>query len=298
MTTKQSVQVEGKLLQLSNLDKVLWPKVGLTKANLLDYHARLSGLTKHHWQGRTLTVTRYPHGVEEEFFYQKNIPQSAPPWVTTHRIEETNYIVAGDLATVSWLANSAAIEFHPSTFVTSRPEVPSYAIIDLDPTAPQGFAEAVQIGKYCRDILGEMGLCGYPKFSGATGIHIYIPLQSRYNFAISAQLVRVIGITLQRLHPHKVTLERLIKNRHGVYVDYMQNHPARTIVGVYSPRPTPEATVSTPVRWEDLDYYKPSDFTLQTVPAWVKEKGDLFEPVLRKSQSLEHLRDLRIFDGL
>ena len=295
MATKQIVQVEGRSLQLSNLDKVLWPRIGLTKANLLDYHASLFGLTKHHWMDRTLTVTRYPHGVEGEFFYQKNVPQSAPPWVATHQIEETNYIVAKDLATISWLANSAAIEFHPSTFVTSRPNVPSYAIIDLDPTAPQGFAEAVQIGKYCRDVLAELGLHGYPKLSGATGIHIYIPLQSRYDFGITAQLVRVIGLTLQRLHPHKVTLERLIKNRHGVYVDYMQNHPGRTIVGVYSPRPTPEATVSTPVRWEDLDSYEPRDFTLQTVPAWVREKGDLFEPVLSKPQSLEHLRDLQLF---
>ncbi len=290
MTTRQIIQVEGKSLQLSNLDKILWPRLGLTKADLLDYHARLFSLTQLHWQGRALTVTRYPHGVEKEFFYQKNVPPSSPSWVATHRIEGTNYVVAGDLATISWLANSAAIEFHPSTFVISRPKVPSYAIIDLDPTDPQGFAEAVQIGKYCRDILGEMGLRGYPKLSGATGIHIYIPLQGRYDFSITAQLIRVIGLTLQRLYPNKVTLERLIKNRHGVYVDYMQNHPSKTIVGVYSPRPTSEATVSTPVRWADLDYYEPRDFTLRTVPDWVKEKGDLFEPVLTRPQSLEHLR--------
>jgi bifunctional non-homologous end joining protein LigD len=295
MTTKQVVHVEGKSLQLSNLDKVLWPKAGLTKANLLEYHARLYAVTKRHWQQRALTVTRYPHGVEGDFFFQKNIPSSAPPWVKAVQIADTNYIVANDLATITWLANQAAIEFHPSTYLVSRTDVPSYAIIDLDPTKPAGFAETVEIAKYCRDLLEEMDLCGYPKLSGVTGIHIYIPLHARYSFPITSQLVKFIGITLQRLHPRKVTLERLVKKRHGVYIDYMQNHPGRTIAGVYSPRPTPEATVSTPVRWEDLDYFEPRDFTLQTVPSWIDARGDLFEPVLSRPQGLEHLQNLQIF---
>jgi len=292
MTTRQLVQVEGKSLQLSNLNKVLWPRLGLTKAHLLDYHTRLFFLTQRHWQGRALTVTRYPHGVEDDHFYQKNLPPSSPSWIPTHRIDGTNYVVGADLATISWLVNGAAIEFHPSTFLVSRPEVPSYAIIDLDPTAPQGYKEAVQIGKYCREILTEMELVGYPKLSGATGIHVYIPLQGHYDFSISSNLVKIIGMTLARLYPKMVTLERLIKNRRGVYVDYLQNHSSKTIVGVYSPRPTPEATVSTPVLWEDLDHYEPRDFTLRTVPDWIKERGDLFEPVLTHPQSLEHLRFL------
>ncbi len=287
MTTKQVVQVEGKSLQVSSLDKVLWPKLGLTKADLLDYHATLSALTNAHWQSRGLTVTRYPHGVEGESFFQKNSPSSAPSWVATHQIETTNYVVAGDLATTTWLVNGAAIEFHPSTYLVSRPEVPSYAIIDLDPTPPQGFAETVEIAKYCRDILGQMGLYGYPKFSGGSGIHIYIPLVDRYDFSISAELVRIIGVALQGLHPEKITLERLIKKRRGVYVDYLQNHPSKTMVGVYSPRPTAEATVSTPVSWGDLGYFEPRDFTVKTVPQWVRERGDLFDPVLSRPQSLE-----------
>jgi len=284
--TKQIVQVEGKSLQLSNLDKVLWPKAGLTKAHLLNYHASVYPFTKVHWKDRALTLTRYPHGVEGEFFYQKNVPSSAPSWVKTHRMEETDYVVVDDLATITWLANSAAIEFHPSTYLTSSPEVPSYAIIDLDPTAPQGFAEAREVAKYCRDVLMQMGLTGYPKLSGATGIHVYIPLEGSCDFQISSQLVKVIGLTLQRVYPQKITLERLIKNRRGVYVDYLQNHPGKTIVGVYSPRPTPEATVSTPVEWGDLDYYEPRDFTLRTVPQWIREKGDLFQPVHTTPQAL------------
>ena len=288
MTTKQIVQVDGKSVQLSNLDKVLWPRLNLTKADLLDYHVRLHPFTQAHWWGRTLTVTRYPHGVEGDFFYQKNAPSSAPSWITTHRMEDTDYIVANDLSTIIWLANSAAIELHPSTYLTSGPETPSYAIIDLDPTEPQGFLEAVQVARYCREVLDRLGLIGYPKLSGGTGIHVYIPLEAQYDFGTSSELVRLIGVTLQQLHPGKVTLERLIKKRHGVYVDYLQNHPGKTIVGVYSPRPTPEATVSTPVLWSDLDYYEPRDFTVQTVPDWVKERGDLFQAVLTQPQSLRH----------
>lgn len=291
MITEQIVQVEGKSLKLSNLEKVLWPGPGLTKADLLEYHAKMQAVTKRHWQGRALTVTRYPHGVEEAFFYQKNVPSGAPPWLVTHLVDDTDYVVADDLATISWLANSGAIEFHPSTYLTIRPEVPSYAMIDLDPTLPQGYHEAVQVGKYCRDILDSLGLRGYPKVSGATGLHIYIPLEARYDFQITLQLVKVVGMELKRRYPHQVTLERLVRNRRGVYVDYLQNHPSRTIVGVYSPRPTPEATVSTPVRWEDLDYYRPCDYTLRTVPDWVGERGDLFLPVVSEPQSLEHLLD-------
>ncbi len=289
MATKQTVEVDGKLLQLSNLDKVLWPRLGLTKAALLDYHARMYPFTMVHWQGRALTVTRYPHGVEGDFFYQKNTPASAPPWVKVHRMEETDYVVAGDLATTTWLANAGVIEFHPSTYLTSSPDTPSYAMIDLDPTEPQGFSEAVEVAKYCRDVLEEMELRGYPKLSGSTGIHIYIPLQGCYDFNVTSQLVKAIGMKLQRLYPQKVTLERLIKNRRGVYVDFLQNHQGRTLVGVYSPRPTPEATVSTAVAWRDLDYYVPRDFTVLTVPNWVKERGDLFEPTRTQAQSLEHL---------
>lgn len=289
MNTKQTVQVEGKPVQLTNLNKVLWPKLGLTKADLLDYHVKLYTYTREHWRGRALTVTRYPHGVDGDFFYQKNLPPSAPPWVSTTTMGETDFVVADGLATIIWLANSGVIEFHPSTFLVARPEIPSYAIIDLDPTEPQGFREAVEIAKYCRELLEQLGLEGYPKLSGATGIHIYVPLEPSYDFEISSELVRLIGMTLRKRYPDKITLERMIKNRHGVYVDYLQNHPSRTIVGVYSPRPTPDATVSTPVSWQDLGHFEPRDFTIRTVPDWIRERGDLFSGVLWKSQSLQQL---------
>lgn len=287
MNSRQVVQIAGKEVVLSNLDKVLWPKAGLTKADLLSYYASLYPYLQPHWQGRALTVTRYPHGVEGSSFYQKNLPPGAPPWVEVCSIGEVSYVVANDLATIIWLANSGALEVHPSTYLATRPEVPSYAIIDLDPTAPLGFEAAVEVARFARELLEELGLRGYPKLSGATGIHIYLPL-AETSFEFSSELVRQIGVALKSRYPEKITLERLVKKRQGVYVDYLQNSPGKTMVGVYSPRPTPYATVSTPVSWSDLEWCRPEDFTIKTVPQWVQARGDLFRGVLQP-QSLDPL---------
>lgn len=289
MVLKERVHIDGRTVQLSNLDKVLWPGPGLTKADLLAYHAHLRPCLLPHWEGRLLTVTRYPKGVEESFFYQKNVPAGAPQWVQTIRRKDTEYVVADHLSTVIWLANSNAIEFHPSLDLAAQSGVPSYAVIDLDPTPPAGFSEAVQIAKHCRDLLDKLNLQGYPKLSGATGLHIYIPLKAEYTFAVAQKLIHLIAQTLKRAFPQLITLERLVKNRRGIYVDYLQNHQEKTIVGVYSPRSTPQATVSTPVTWADLNYYQPQDFTIATVPQWVAEKGDLFSSVIENPQALEHL---------
>ena len=289
MTMKQVVTVEGRTLQLSSLDKVFWPKLGLTKADLLDYHVRMAPYTIPYWQNRPLTVTRYPDGVEGEFFYQKNKPMSTPSWVETYFVNDTEHVLANNLSTITWLVNQGSIEFHPATYVQSNPEVPSFAIIDLDPTPPLGFNEAVEAAKWCNELLSKLGLLGYPKTSGGSGLHIYIPLLLVYDFQISSGLVRLLGQILHELYPRKITLERLVKNRQGVYVDYLQNLANKTIVGVYSPRPSPEATVSTPIRWNDLDHVRPEDFTIRTVPQWVKQMGDLFYPASQDVQSLEHL---------
>lgn len=283
------MQIEGRKIGLSNLEKILWPQLGLTKADLLAYHHHMSPWTTKHWQGRPLTVTRFPHGVEQSFFYQKNVPKGAPQWVKTQLVQDTEYVLANDLSTVAWLVNLGSIEFHPALYQGARSDLPSYAVIDLDPAPPSGFKEAVKIAKRSRDLLSKLNLQGYPKLSGVSGIHIYIPLQPRYSFAVSAELVRLIGVELKQAYPGEVTLERLLKKRRGVYVDYLQNHPAKTIVGVYSPRPTATATVSAAVDWADLDVYLPQDFTIKTVPLWLDKRGDLFEAVREKPQSLEHL---------
>lgn len=285
---RRVVQIGSRAVPLSNLDRVLWPEAGLTKADLLDYYAQLYPYLARHWQGRALTVKRYPKGVAGESFFQKNVPPGAPPWVQVGTIGGVDYVVAQDLATIIWLANSGALEFHPSTYLASRPAEPTHAIIDLDPTPPLGFREAVQAAKYTRDLLEKLKLRGFPKLSGGTGIHMYLPLPAGFSFELSAELVRQLGTALCSKYPGQFTLERLIKKRRGVYVDYLQNSPAKTMIGVYSPRATARATVSTPVLWSDLDHFQPEDFTVKTVPQWVKQRGDLFQGVL-EPQFFDHL---------
>lgn len=297
MPLKQHVQIEGKELQLTNLEKVLWPKPEITKAQLIDYHSRIWPYTKHHWSRRPMTVTRYPHGITKDFFYQKNKPQYAPDWIQTFRdTNGTEYILVDDLPTLVWMLNQATIEFHPATFTVDAESEPSFAIIDLDPTHPAGFSEAVEVSLLVRQVLKQFQLQGYPKVSGATGVHIYVPIGPGYTFQDSCRFVEIIGKILVQFYPNLVTNERLIKNRKGVYVDHLQNLASKTIVGVYSPRPLSGAPISTPVLWEELPNVHPRDFSLVTIPDRVKESGDLFEPVLTHKQSIDHV--LPIYEQL
>lgn len=286
------VEVEGRILRLTNLDKPMWPELNLTKGELLHYFAQMASVVLPHWQDRPMTVVRYPHGVEGPFFYQKNCPSGSPEWIHTFSTGGTNYVLVNDESTLIWMVNQGVIEFHPAEFSAGRPERASYAVIDLDPTHPFGFEAAVEVALQCREILLELGLRGYPKTSGATGVHIYIPLEPQYTFDVTLALAKAVGVMLAKAAPGLVTLERLVKRRQGVYVDYLQNASSRTLVGVYSPRPTPSASVSTPVTWEELTRVHPDEFTVRTLPQRVNAVGDLFAPVLTDRQSLDHLASL------
>lgn len=290
---QQLIEVEGRQIPLSNLDKLLWTIPALTKADLIRYLINIGPVALKYWANRPVTLTRYPDGVDKVGFYQKNCPEYAPSWVERAGIVtgdgSTEYIICNDLATLVWLGNQGVVEIHPATYQISAPSRPSFAIIDLDPTAPLGFAEARHIAKTVKAVLAELGLRGYPKTSGATGIHIYIPLLPKYTFTQSCGLVEFIGRLLVKLEPELATNERLVRNRRGVYIDHLQNLPGKTIVGAYSPRPLPGAPVSAPIGWEELDWIVPEDFTITTVPQRVKAVGDLFEPVLSDQQSIDHL---------
>lgn len=285
--------VKEREVKLSSLDKVLWPDPGIDKAQLLDYHIKLAPYSLKYWQNRPLTLTRYPKGVLETGFYQKNCPESAPDWVKrvlpVGKEAVTNDIVVDQLSTLIWWVNQSAIEFHPATYDLVHLSNPSFAIIDLDPTAPTGFLEAVQVATYTRVILDELGLRGYPKTSGGTGVHIYIPLEPIYTFAQTNRLIEFIGELLSRFYPMQVTQERLIKNRNGVYIDHMQNRANKTIVGVYSPRPLNNAPVSTPVTWDELGSIHPGDFTVSSIIDRINSVGDIFAPVLTDKQNIDHL---------
>jgi bifunctional non-homologous end joining protein LigD len=282
-------------IEVRNPDKVLWPDPGYTKADYLAYLLAVAPALLPHLRGRPLVLTRYPDGCGGVSFYQKNLPPEAPAWLPAfpyrHRERTIRYLLCHDEACLLWLGAQAALEFHPWLSRVERPESPDLMAIDLDPMAPAGFDDARAVAAVVRDLLDRVGLRGYPKTSGATGIHILVPIAPRYPYRRVAEAVRRIGLALLRLWPRRVTLERAVSRRSGrVYVDYLQNAPGKTLVGVYCPRPLPGAPVSAPFRWSELATVRPEAFTLATVPERLARHGDLFAGALEaRTQTLEEL---------
>ncbi|MEX2355814.1 MAG: non-homologous end-joining DNA ligase [Thermaerobacterales bacterium] len=287
-----TVAIDGRQLSLTNRNKPLWPE-GLTKADLISYLVDISPWLLPHLEERFLVFTRYPDGINGKSFYQKNLPDRAPDWVACEAVwsEDTGrwirYARGADRATLAWLGNLAVIEIHPWTSRSGSADQPDYALIDLDPSAGTAFEDAVTVALKLGDILDHLGLRGYVKTSGATGLHIYIPIEPHYSYADTAGLVRRLGLLLKHALPNLVTLERAVRKRRGhVYVDYLQNGRGKTLVGPYVPRPRPGAPVSFPVLWSDLRHIHPDDFTLQTVPGLLRRGGDRFAAVLAEAQDL------------
>lgn len=288
------VEIDGYKVTLTNLDKVLWPDDGLTKKDLIRYYAEMADLILPHLRNRPLTVVRYPNGIQAEGFFQKNAPPYTPEFVNTvkitHKDSTINYIVATNRATLVWLANQAAIELHPWLSTHATPEFPNVIVFDLDPAEESSFDDAREIALIIRDGLKELGLQGYPKLSGASGIHIYVPILPKYSFQITSRFVEFFGALLEKIYPQKITQERLVKKRTGrVYIDHLQNLYGKTIVAPYSVRPRPGAPVSCPVTWEELESVEPDEFNITNMVERVASLGDLFAPVLHNRQSLDDI---------
>lgn len=292
-------QFEELDLKVSNLDKVFWPEDGLTKRDLLAYYFGVAPYLLPHLRGRPLVLTRYPDGIHGKWFYQKDCPDYAPDWVktfpyyTVHSDRVIRFILCEDAATLAWMANQAAIEIHPWLSSTSFPDCPDLAVFDLDPAEPADFEDAREIAFMVKEVLEWLGLRGFPKLSGATGIHIYLPIHPVYTYEEVASFVQSIAQVLLRVHPRKITQERTVSKRTGkVYIDYLQNVKGKTIVGPYIPRPRPGAPVSAPVSWQELERVRPEEFTLTNMLSRLETHGDLFAPVLTDRQSLEKAREL------
>lgn len=289
------VAIDGRQLRLTNLDKLLWPESGLTKGDYINYLVRMAPFILPHLARRPLVLTRYPDGWQGKWFYQKDIPDHAPDWVPTVGIwsadsqREIRYCLARDAATLAWLGNLAALEIHPWLSTVDHPDCPDLAVFDLDPSPPAGFDECVEIAFVIRDTLDHFGLRAYPKTSGATGLHIYLPIKPRYSYDQIASAVGRLADLLHQLRPDQTTRERTVAKRRGVYIDHLQNHRGKTLVGAYLPRPHPGAPVSTPVTWDELPQVRPEEFTLNTVPERVSKIGDLFIGILTDHQQIDQI---------
>lgn len=275
---------------LKNLDKIFWPDQGYTKGELMHYYSEVWPYIEPHLLDRPVSLVRYPEGILGSFFYQKDIPHP-PPWVETVTISTENrlinYAMINHLETLIWSVNLGCIEVHPWLSTKSALDHPTYVIFDLDPMDPAVFSDAVKIALSIQIILRELNLRSFPKISGATGIHIYLPISPEYSYQQTSNFVKQIGAIIIKTIPTLATNERKVAKRAGkVYIDHLQNLKGKTIASVYSVRPFPNATVSIPVTWEELPDCHPSMFTIKTAPRRLQKTGDLFKPLLNLRQKL------------
>jgi len=266
MRERVSVTVEGRELTLSNLDKVLYPESGFTKAEVIDYYTRIAPVLLPHLAGRPLTVKRYPDGVAGQSFYEKNTRGHTPAWVrrvtlpvpgSTKDRETIDFAVVDDLPTLIYFANLAAIELHVPMWRVDRhgdPLPPDTLVFDLDPGAPATIVDCCRVACLLRDLLHDAGLDPLPKTSGRKGMQLYVPLRGRSGPAADpAEFARDVARRLESRYPDRVTSVMAKKARPGkVFIDWSQNNPAKTTVAPYSLRANPIPTVSTPLRWEEV----------------------------------------------
>jgi bifunctional non-homologous end joining protein LigD len=290
------VLVEGRRLRISNWDKVLFPKPGFTKGQLVAYYARVAPVLLPHLRDRPLTLKRYPEGVEAEHFYEKQAPSHRPEWVQTERVGKINYVLAQDRATLVWLANLADIELHTSLSLARSSQEPTMLVFDLDPGKPAGLVECCQVAQVLHGLFGQLKLECFAKTSGSKGLQVYVPLNSGASYEQTKPLARRIAELLEQRMPELVVSRMTKRLRPGkVLVDWSQNDPHKTTVNVYSVRARDRPTVSTPVTWEEVDGCRtagdPEVLTFDTdaVLGRVAEHGDLFADVVSLRQRVPAL---------
>jgi bifunctional non-homologous end joining protein LigD len=299
MSEKAELIVEDRKLPVSNLNKVLYPKAGFTKGELIDYYIRIAPVLLPHLKDRPLTLKRYPNGVEAEFFYEKNCPAHRPAWVKTAKVwsesnqRDMHYCLAQDLPTLVWAANLANIELHTSLARKKNVARPTMMVFDLDPGAPADIVQCCQVGLWLREVLGSLKLKSWAKTSGSKGLQVYVPLNAPVTFDQTKQLSREIAGHLEREHP-KLVISKMAKalRKGRVFVDWSQNDEHKTTVNVYSLRAKDQPIVSTPVTWEEVENtLKKKNSKLLVFPSHrvlkrVEKLGDLFEPVESVKQKL------------
>jgi len=302
MSAPTIVDVQGRKLKLTNLDKVLYPAAGFTKGQVVNFYVRIAPALVPHLAGRPLTMKRYPEGVDHEYFFEKNAPMHRPDWVKTAPIwSESNhrtihFILANDLPTLVWIANLASIELHPSLSLAADIRTPTAIVFDLDPGPPANIVQCAQVGLWVREIFDHFGLQSFPKTSGSKGLQIYIPLNSKTSYEQTKSFAHAVARLLEQEHPELVVsdMKKAVRTN-KVFVDWSQNDEHKTTISVYSLRAREQPTVSTPVAWDEVEQaLRKKDagrlvFEAKDVLARVEKMGDLFGPVLKLKQKLPQL---------
>jgi len=299
------VTVQGKQLKLTNLEKVLYPASAFTKGQVIDYYARIGPVLVPQLREHPLTLKRYPNGVDQGHFFEKNATQYRPEWVKTVPVwsegnrRNVNYILANDLPTLIWVANLASIELHPSLACAQEIQCPAVIAFDLDPGPPANIIQCCQVAFWLREIFERFGLQSFPKTSGSKGLQIYVPLNTRTSYDVTKPFAHALARLLEDEHRDLVVsdMKKAIRTN-KVFVDWSQNDEHKTTVSVYSLRARERPTVSTPVTWEEVEAaFKKKDLARLTFEApqvlqRVEKMGDLFEPVLTLKQKLPALAEI------
>jgi bifunctional non-homologous end joining protein LigD len=284
-------------VQLSSADRVLFPDDGVTKGVLFTYYDRVAPAIVPHLRDRPFTFKRYPHGITEDVYFQKQVPRGTPEWIPTREFtthprgggaRQVDFALINSREALLWAVQMNCIEMNAWYSRVDKPGRPDYVVFDLDPPdEPDGFAQAIEVAHLVRGILDEVGLPGYVKTSGADGIHVLAPIQRRAGYDQTYAFAEAASRLLEARHRGLVTTEWLKRKRAGVLVDHRQNGWGKTIASVYSVRPKRGAPVSTPLGWDELTAdVRPTDFTMEIVLDRIEHLGDLYEPVLTEKRSL------------
>lgn len=284
------VRAAGRTVKLSNLAKPFWPRLGLTKAHLLQYYADIAPALLPHLHDRAMVMKRYPHGAEGAFFFMKRAPSPRPEWIELCEITHSSgniidFPMIQDLASLLWVVNLGCIDLNQWYARCDDVDLPDYLHFDLDPVPGASFDTVRETALIVRDALGSLGMPALAKTTGSKGIHIYVPIVRGPTQKQVWTFAKSLAQTLESRHPKVITAEYRIARRPAgrVLVDYNQNAWGRTLASVYSVRPQASASVSTPVTWEEIESgMRIEDFTVENVPARVEELGDLWKPLLAK----------------
>jgi bifunctional non-homologous end joining protein LigD len=290
------LKVSGKSLNITNLTRIYWPGEGYTKSDLIDYYSQVSRYILPYLKNRPQSLNRHPNGIKGKSFYQKDMDvKNIPSWLKTVKIySKTNdadidYLICNNEATLLYMANLGCIEINPWHSTYQKPDNPTYVMLDLDP-GNISFTDVVNTAHVIKELCDQLEIPGYCKTSGATGLHIYIPLAGKYDYEQAKTFAEILaGITHSRL-PSTTSIERIVsKRRDKVYIDFLQNRKGQTIAAPYSVRPRPRATVSAPLEWSEVNHQlRPEMFTIKNMRERIEQKGDLWQPVLGKGIHIEN----------
>ncbi|MGE5424617.1 MAG: non-homologous end-joining DNA ligase [Syntrophothermus sp.] len=289
---------------VTHLEKVYFPEDNITKGQVLEYYMKIADYILPYLKNRPESMLRHPNGISEKGFFQKDMGGSAPGWAETYDDysessgRKIRYLLCNNKATLAYMSNLGCIELNPWHSTIKTPALPNYLIIDLDPSEGNTFGQVVETARVVKDVLDRAGVEGFCKTSGATGLHVYIPIGARYDYDMARDFACLICMMVNEQLPSFTTMERKVAARGAkIYLDCHQNGQGQTIASVYSVRPKKGATVSTPLLWEEVNQkLDPGDFTIFNVPGRLEKKGDLFKGVLGKGVNI--MKSLKVLSKI